>query len=138
MGEGTKFVPGDAIFLTGTPNIVPHAMLHNIKHNKVLHERNIMLTVITRDIPFVDRQERIELEKLSEHFYRVFIYYGFKDQPNIPEALQQAYEQWNFEYDLMQKASVPKRFLKKTCRHYNASLSLLVQAARPPQRLVAR
>ena len=97
MGEGTKFVPGDAIFLTGTPNIVPHAMLHNIKHNKVLHERNIMLTVITRDIPFVDRQERIELEKLSEHFYRVFIYYGFKDQPNIPEALQQAYEQWDFE-----------------------------------------
>jgi KUP system potassium uptake protein len=102
MGEGTKFVPGDAIFLTGTPNIVPHAMLHNIKHNKVLHERNIMLTVITRDIPFVDRQDRIELEKLSEHFYRVFIYYGFKDQPNIPEALQQAYEQWDFEYDLMQ------------------------------------
>src|SRR5690606_12397299 len=44
MGEGTKFVPGDAIFLTGTPNIVPHAMLHNIEHNKVLHERNIMLT----------------------------------------------------------------------------------------------
>src|SRR5690554_5482175 len=102
MGNETKFVPGDAIFLTGTPNIVPHAMLHNIKHNKVLHERNIMLTVITRDIPFVDRQERIELEKLSEHFYRVFIYYGFKDQPNIPEALQQAYEQWDFEYDLMQ------------------------------------
>ena len=102
MGDGTKFVPGDAVFLTGTPNIVPHAMLHNIKHNKVLHERNIMLTVITRDIPFVDRQDRIEVEKLSEHFYRVFIYYGFKDQPNIPDALQQAYEQWNFEYDLMQ------------------------------------
>lgn len=102
MGEGTKYVPGEAIFLTGTPNIVPHAMLHNIKHNKVLHERNIMLTVITRDVPFVAKQDRVELEQLSEHFYRVFIYYGFKDQPNIPVALQQAYRKWGFEYDLMQ------------------------------------
>lgn len=102
MGEGTKYVPGEAIFLTGTPNIVPHAMLHNIKHNKVLHERNIMLTVITRDVPFVAKQDRVELEQLSEHFYRVFIYYGFKDQPNIPLALQQAYRKWDFEYDLMQ------------------------------------
>ena len=48
IGGGTKFVPGEAIFLTGTPTIVPHAMLHNIKHNKVLHERNILVTVITR------------------------------------------------------------------------------------------
>ena len=47
IGGGTKFVPGEAIFLTGTPTIVPHAMLHNIKHNKVLHERNILVTVIT-------------------------------------------------------------------------------------------
>lgn len=81
MGEGTKYVPGEAIFLTGTPNIVPHAMLHNIKHNKVLHERNIMLTVITRDVPFVAKQDRVELEQLSEHFYRVFIYYGFRISP---------------------------------------------------------
>ena len=102
MGEGTKYVPGEAIFLTGTPNIVPHAMLHNNKHNKVLHERNIMLTVITRDVPFVAKQDRVELEQLSEHFYRVFIYYGFKDQPNIPLALQQAYRKWDFEYDLVQ------------------------------------
>jgi len=102
IGGGTKFVPGEAIFLTGTPTIVPHAMLHNIKHNKVLHERNILVTVITRDIPFVGDEERIKLEKLSEHFYRVTMYYGFKDQPNIPEALQHAYAEWGFEYDLMQ------------------------------------
>ena len=102
MGNETKFVPGDAIFLTGTPNIVPHAMLHNIKHNKVLHERNIMVTVITRDIPFVAQQDRIQVEKLDDRFYRITMYYGFKDQPNIPNALKQAYEQLEFEFDMMQ------------------------------------
>ena len=102
MGNETKFVPGDAIFLTGTPNIVPHAMLHNIKHNKVLHERNIMVTVITRDIPFVAQQDRIQVEKLDDRFYRISMYYGFKDQPNIPRALKQAYNQLEFEFDMMQ------------------------------------
>ena len=102
LGNETKFVPGDAIFLTGTPNIVPHAMLHNIKHNKVLHERNIMVTVITRDIPFVAQQDRIQVEKLDDRFYRITMYYGFKDQPNIPNALKQAYEQLEFEFDMMQ------------------------------------
>ncbi len=102
LGNETKFVPGDAIFLTGTPNIVPHAMLHNIKHNKVLHERNIMVTVITRDIPFVAQQDRIQVEKLDDRFYRIAMYYGFKDQPNIPNALKQAYEQLEFEFDMMQ------------------------------------
>ncbi|MBC6675615.1 MAG: potassium transporter Kup [Acinetobacter sp.] len=102
MGSETKFVPGDAVFLTGTPNIVPHAMLHNIKHNKVLHERNIMVTVITRDIPFVPSQERSSVEKLDVRFYRITLYHGFKDQPNIPQALEMAYAELGFEYDLMQ------------------------------------
>ena len=102
MGNETKFVPGDAVFLTGTPNIVPHAMLHNIKHNKVLHERNIMVTVVTKDIPYVAQADRIQVETLDEGFYRIFMYYGFKDQPNIPRALKQAYDQFEFEFDLMQ------------------------------------
>ncbi|MCU4413453.1 potassium transporter Kup [Acinetobacter sp. WU_MDCI_Axc73] len=98
----TQFVPGEAIFLTGNPNIVPHAMLHNIKHNKVLHERNVMVTVYTQDIPYVAQQDRIKLEKLNDHFYRIFMYYGFKDQPNIPQALKQAYDEWGFDFDMMQ------------------------------------
>lgn len=98
----TKFVPGDAVFLTGTPNIVPHAMLHNIKHNKVLHERNVMVTVVTRDIPYVPPSECVTVEKLDERFYRISMYYGFKDQPNIPKALAQAYALLGFEYDQMQ------------------------------------
>ncbi|TCM70997.1 KUP system potassium uptake protein [Acinetobacter calcoaceticus] len=102
LSDETIFVPGDAIFLTGTPNIVPHAMLHNIKHNKVLHERNIMITVMTRDVPYVPAIERVRVEKLDERFYRIFVYYGFKDQPNIPRALQQAYDQIGYELDMMQ------------------------------------
>ena len=101
-GSETKFVPGDAIFLTGTPNIVPHAMLHNIKHNKVLHERNIMVTIITKDVPYVALEDRVAVEKLDERFYRITMYYGFKDQPNITHELQKAYEELEFDYDLMQ------------------------------------
>ena len=102
MGEGTQFVPGTAIFLTGTPNIVPHAMLHNIKHNKVLHEQNILVTVMTRDIPYVAPKDRVEVEQLPGRFYRIRIYYGFKDQPNIPRALEYAFDQLDLEFDLMQ------------------------------------
>ncbi|MBF7688783.1 potassium transporter Kup [Acinetobacter rathckeae] len=101
MSDDTKYVPGEAIFLTGTPNIVPHAMLHNIKHNKVLHERNIMITVVTQDVPFVADQDRMYIEKLDERFYRLFLYYGFKDQPNVPEALEIAYKELGFEFDMM-------------------------------------
>ena len=101
LSPETIFVPGDAIFLTGNPNIVPHAMLHNIKHNKVLHERNMMVTVITRDVPYVTNQERIRVEVLDDRFQRIYVYYGFKDQPNIPDALELAYQQLNIRFDMM-------------------------------------
>ena len=102
LSDETIFVPGEAIFLTGTPNMVPHAMLHNIKHNKVLHERNILVTVITRDVPFVPDQERVRVEVLDDRFQRIFVYYGFKDQPNIPQALELAYKQLSQDFDMMQ------------------------------------
>ncbi len=101
LSPETIFVPGEAVFLTGNPDIVPHAMLHNIKHNKVLHERNIMVTVITRDVPYVTNQERVRVEVLDERFQRIFIYYGFKDQPNIPIAMALAYTQLGIEFDMM-------------------------------------
>ena len=101
LSDETKFVPGQAVFLTGNPNIVPHAMLHNIKHNKVLHERNILVTVITRDVPYVPDQERIRVEVLNEKFQRIFVYYGFKDQPDIPNALELAYGQLEIDFDMM-------------------------------------
>jgi KUP system potassium uptake protein len=80
-------VPGTAVFLTAATEGVPHALLHNLNHNKVLHERIVLLTVHTRDEPHVPDEERIEVRELGESFYRVIVYYGFKDEPDIPRAL---------------------------------------------------
>ena len=82
-------VPGNAIFMTPNPNGVPHAMLHNLKHNKVLHEKVVLLTVKIEDFPSVASEERIEVEKLLYEFYRVTVRYGFKEDPDLPRDLAQ-------------------------------------------------
>jgi KUP system potassium uptake protein len=81
-------IPGTAIFLTTRFEGLPHAMLHNLKHNKVLHERVVILTVVFQDIPHIDDSERIELWTLGQNFYKVWVIYGFKDETNIPKALE--------------------------------------------------
>ncbi len=81
-------VPGTAAFLTTSFEGVPHALMHNLKHNKVLHERVVLLTVVFQDIPHIDVSERIEIWPLGNNFYKVFVIYGFKDETNIPEALE--------------------------------------------------
>jgi KUP system potassium uptake protein len=81
-------VPGTAVFLTANINAVPNALLHNLKHNKVLHERNILMTVETLDSPFAEYSERTEITALGHEFYRVVVRFGFAEDPNIPEALQ--------------------------------------------------
>ena len=80
-------VPGTALFMTPNPDGVPHAMLHNLKHNKVLHEKVVILTVKFLDYPNSSDEERIEVEKLPHEFYRVTVRYGFKDEPNLPRDL---------------------------------------------------
>ena len=80
-------VPGTAVFLTAAAEGVPHALLHNLNHNKVLHERIVLLTVSTIDIPHVPDEERIEILPLGSDFYRVVVRYGFKDDPDVPRAL---------------------------------------------------
>jgi len=80
-------VPGTSVFLTTSHAGVPHAMLHNLKHNKVLHERVIILTVVFQDIPHIEDSERIEVRPLGDNFYKVFVIYGFKDETDIPKAL---------------------------------------------------
>ncbi|MHB1678347.1 MAG: potassium transporter Kup [Sulfuriferula sp.] len=80
-------VPGTAVFLTTNLDNVPHAMLHNLVHNKVIHETVLFLTVKTKDEPWVDESERINLEVLGDGFYRVTVNYGFKDGPDLPLAL---------------------------------------------------
>ena len=81
-------VPGTAVFLTGDAAVVPMALLHNIKHNQVLHQKVVLLTVRTQDIPHVAEMQRLEVEKLGKGFYRVAVSYGFMDDPNIPRALE--------------------------------------------------
>ena len=82
-------VPGTAIFLTPNPDGVPHAMLHNLKHNKVLHEKVVILTVRFMDFPHVSPEDRLQIHALPHEFYKVTIHYGFKDEPDIPFDLSQ-------------------------------------------------
>lgn len=80
-------VPGTAVFMTASPEGVPHALLHNLKHNKVLHERIILLTVKIADVPYIAEGERCSLEDLGAGFHRMVLRYGFIDEPDVPLAL---------------------------------------------------
>lgn len=80
-------VPGTAVFMTSTPDGVPHALLHNLKHNKVLHERVVLLTVKIADVPMVDPDKRYEIEDLGRGFFRLILRYGFMEEADVPAAL---------------------------------------------------
>jgi KUP system potassium uptake protein len=82
-------VPGTAVFMTSTPDGVPHALLHNLKHNKVLHERVVLLTVKIADVPYVEQDTRCQLEPLGHGFHRLVVKYGFMQEPDVPTALKQ-------------------------------------------------
>lgn len=101
LGAAPNIVSGTAVFMTSSPNVVPHALLHNLKHNKVLHQRNILMTIRTRDVPYVDPEQRIEAEQLDDRFIRVKAFYGFKEQPDAPQALEQALGLLDQSYDTM-------------------------------------
>ncbi|RTL66479.1 MAG: potassium transporter Kup [Hyphomicrobiales bacterium] len=80
-------VPGTAVFLTGDPTAAPTSLMHNLKHNRVLHDRNVILSIRTLETPRVPRHERIEIEKLPNNFYRVIARYGFMESPSIPKIV---------------------------------------------------
>jgi KUP system potassium uptake protein len=82
-------VPGTAVFMTSSASGVPHALLHNLKHNKVLHERVILLTVRIEDVPYVVEEKRLESEDYGSGFFRVVLRYGFMEEVNVPAALAQ-------------------------------------------------
>ncbi|WP_423602237.1 potassium transporter Kup [Sphingomonas sp. MS122] len=86
-GSATR-VPGTAVFMTSTPEGVPHALLHNLKHNKVLHERVILLTVKIADQPYVPEAERAKVDDLGQGFHRMLLYYGFMQEADVPGALK--------------------------------------------------
>ncbi|MCD6061995.1 MAG: kup [Moraxellaceae bacterium] len=99
-GNTVQTVPGTAVFMTGSHQYVPHAMLHNLKHNKILHERNVLLTLVTRDIPFVDEAERLVVNQVAHNFWLISGYYGFKEQPDVPALLAEC-AQHGLEFDMM-------------------------------------
>lgn len=88
----TLRVPGIAVFLTGNPDYVPGALLHNLKHNKVLHEQVLFVTVVNLDEPEVTPEKRMSVETLGQGCHRVIIRYGFKESPNIPRELERLRE----------------------------------------------
>jgi KUP system potassium uptake protein len=91
-------VPGTAVFLTGDPEFTPTALLHNLKHNKILHEHDVILTVETKNIPRVPIEERVTMVPISEHFMGLILRFGFMERPNVPKALALARKQgWQFD-----------------------------------------
>jgi KUP system potassium uptake protein len=99
LGGATR-VPGTAVFLTGRPQGVPRAMLHSLKHYKVLHERMVIVTIRIFDVPYVPEIDRVEVADLGQSFWQVTVQYGFKDEPDLPAALAQC-AHFGLEFEMM-------------------------------------
>jgi KUP system potassium uptake protein len=109
-------VPGTAVFLTSDPEFAPTALLHNLKHNKVLHEQNVILTIITEDTPRAREEERVTMAPVSQHFMRVALRFGYMETPNVPKALAIARKQgWHF--DIMSTSFFLSRRALKPAAH---------------------
>jgi KUP system potassium uptake protein len=109
-------VKGTAVFLTSDPSFVPTALLHNLKHNKVLHEHNVILTIETMPTPRVDPAERVRMETISERFATVRLRFGFMESPNVPKALVIA-RKLGWQFDIMATSFfVSRRSLKPSAQ----------------------
>ncbi len=109
-------VKGTAVFLTSDPNFVPTALLHNLKHNKVLHEHNVILTIETAQTPRVDPAERVRMEPISDKFAIVRLRFGFMESPNVPKALVIA-RKLGWQFDIMATSFfVSRRSLKPSAQ----------------------
>ena len=93
-------VPGTAVFLTSDPEFAPTALLHNLKHNKILHEQNVILTIVTADTPRVQEDDRVTIAPVSQHFSRVSLRFGYMETPNVPKALAIA-RRLGWQFDIM-------------------------------------
>jgi KUP system potassium uptake protein len=109
-------VKGTAVFLTSDPSFVPTALMHNLKHNKVLHEHNVILTIETAQTPRVDLSERVKMETISEKFSTVRLRFGFMESPNVPKALVIA-RKLGWQFDIMATSFfVSRRSLKPSAQ----------------------
>jgi KUP system potassium uptake protein len=109
-------VPGTAIFLTSDPSSAPTALLHSLKHYKVLHEKNVILTIETAAAPRVDVSERVRIEPVGETFSRVVLRFGFMESPNVPKALAIA-RKLGFTFDIMATSFFLSRRSLKPAAH---------------------
>ena len=109
-------VLGTAVFLTSHPEFAPTALLHNLKHNKILHEQNVVLTIITTDTPRAREEERVTMTPISAHFSKVSLKFGYMETPNVPQALAIARRQgWSF--DIMSTSFFLSRRALKPAAH---------------------
>ena len=109
-------VKGTAVFLTSDPNFVPTALLHNLKHNKVLHEHNVILTIETAQTPRVNPAERVRMETISDKFALVRLRFGFMESPNVPKALVIA-RKLGWQFDIMSTSFFLSRRALKPAAH---------------------
>ena len=94
-------VPGTAVFLIAQQGMVPQALLHNLKHNKVLHERNVFLTVKTLNVPYAPKGNRLQIDAIGDEFHRVTIRFGFMETPDVPLALMRSCDQCELTFNPM-------------------------------------
>ncbi len=94
-------VPGTAIFLIAQQGMVPPALLHNLKHNKVLHERNVFLTVETLNVPYAPKEKRLRIEPIGDDFHRIILRFGFMETPDVPLALMRSCDKGGIHFDPM-------------------------------------
>ncbi len=100
-------VPGTAVFLTADPTVVPHALMHNLKHNKVLHERNVFLHVETLPLPYAAAGQRLKIEPVGDEFYRIHVRFGFMETPDVPLALMRSCDHGGVYFDRWTPHSSP-------------------------------
>jgi len=111
-------VPGTAVFLTADKGVVPHALLHNLKHNKVLHEQNVFLTVDTLNVPYAPKDKRLKIESIAGNdFYRVVVRYGFMETPDVPLALMRSCDQCDLVFNPMDTTYFASRETIVATRH---------------------
>ena len=150
MERAPNRVAGTAVFLTADASSTPAAFLHNLKHNKILHERIIVLQVDTRDVPRVPEAQRVDVERLGKGFYSVVAHYGFMEQPDVPAALRAcrphgiAYDEMETSFFLGRETLVPAQRSRLTAgwrRDFFISLSHTASATKtffriPPNRAI--
>jgi KUP system potassium uptake protein len=112
-------VPGTAVFLTSDPESAPTALLHSLKHYKVLHEQNAVLTVEYAATPRVDESDRVRIEPLGESFHRVILRFGFMEWPNVPKALAIVRKQGGWNFDIMSTSFFLSRRTLRPAAHSN-------------------